>query len=91
MRSKIPFGRIQDIPTITESSLIKERNMIWEVEQPGMDGKIRIPGCPVKIHGEPDEVQKASPVLGEDTGDVLKELLNMAEENIDNLRKKKVI
>lgn len=88
---KIPFGRIQDIPTITESSLIKERNMIWEVEQPGMDGKIRIPGCPVKIHGEPDEVQKASPVLGEDTGDVLKELLNMAEENIDNLRKKKVI
>lgn len=88
---KIPFGRIQDIPAITESELIKDRNMIWEVFQPGMDGTLRIPGCPVKIHGEPDEIQKASPKLSEDTEDILKELLNMSDEKIEQLKERDVI
>ena len=88
---KIPFGRIQDIPTVTESDLIKGRNMIWEVEQPGMDATVRIPGCPVKIHGEEDAVQKASPQLGEDTEAVLEELLGITEEDIQKLKDDEVI
>ncbi len=87
----IPFGRIQDIPTAAESDLIRERNMLWEVDQPGMDEKIRIPGCPVKIHGEVDEPQKASPLLGEDNKPILMDLLKMTEKDIVQLEEQGVI
>ncbi|MBQ3403831.1 MAG: CoA transferase [Oscillospiraceae bacterium] len=83
----IPFGPIQDIPTVAESELIRERNMLWDVDQPGMDAQIRIPGCPIKIHGQPDAPQKASPTLGEDNEAVYGSLLGLSKAEIDELRK----
>lgn len=67
---KIPFGKILDIPQAAEHPQTKERNMLWEVFQPGMERNIRIPGTPIKIHGETDEPQKAAPILGEDNAAV---------------------
>lgn len=67
---KIPFGEILDIPQAAEHAQTKERNMLWEVFQPGMERNIRIPGTPIKIHGEQDSIQKAAPVLGEDNATV---------------------
>lgn len=67
---KIPFGEILDIPQAAEHAQTKERNMLWEVFQPGMEQNIRIPGTPIKIHGEQDCIQKAAPVLGEDNAAV---------------------
>lgn len=65
--------------------------MIWRVYQPGMDTEIRIPGNPVKIHSEADEIQKASPVLGEDTDEILKDWLDMSQKDIEELRRREVI
>lgn len=62
----IPFGEILNIPQAVEHPQTKERNMIWNVYQPGMERMIRIPGTPIKIHGEMDKPQKAAPLLGED-------------------------
>lgn len=87
----IPFGPIYNIPQITEHPLIKQRNMLWEVEQPGMDSTIRIPGCPIKMHGKPDEPQKAAPILGEDTKDILKNILHFSDNKIEGLLEKDVI
>lgn len=67
---KIPFGEILDIPQAAEHAQTKERNMLWEVFQPGMERNIRIPGTPIKIHGEQDSIQKAAPILGEDNAAV---------------------
>lgn len=87
----IPFGPILDIPQITEHTLIQERNMIWEVEQPGMDSKIRIPGCPIKMHGKPDYPQKAAPLLGEDNLKIYSEIAGLSKYEIDKLILLKVI
>ena len=87
---KIPFGRIQTIPQAAEHPQIKERNMLWTVYQPGMDREIRIPGTPVKIHGEPDACQKPAPQLGEDNEAILTSL-GMTKEQVDALREKGVI
>lgn len=87
----IPFGRIMTIPEIAEHEIIKERNMLWEVYQPGMDSKIRIAGSVIKIHGLPDEVQKAAPQLGEDTDEVLKNVAGYSEAKIAELRKTEVV
>lgn len=87
----IPFGPIWNIPTAAESDLIAGRNMLWEVDQPGIGEKIRIPGCPVKLHGNPDEVQKAAPLLGEDNEEILKAELGLSDQQIKELADKGVI
>ena len=77
---KIPFGQILTIPEVSEHPQTKERNMLWNVYQPGMDREIRIPGTPVKIHGEEDVCQKAAPQLGEDNATILATLGYSAEQ-----------
>ena len=86
----IPFGRIQTIPQAAEHPQIKERNMLWTVYQPEMERDIRMPGTPIKIHGEPDEIQKAAPALGEDNDKILSSIGYTAEQ-IAALREKGVI
>ena len=87
----IPFGPINDIPTIADSELIASRNMLWSVDQPGMDAEIKIPGCPIKIHGYEDKCEKAAPVLGENNADVYAELLGYDEAKLAELEKDGVI
>lgn len=82
---KIPFGQILTIPEVAEHPQTKERNMLWNVYQPGMDREIRIPGTPVKIHGEEDVCQKAAPLLGEDNAAILA-TLGYSEEQVAELK-----
>lgn len=82
----IPFGPIMDIPQIAEHDLIKRRNMLWTVNQPGMDSDIRIPGSPVKFHGLPDEPRKASPQLGEDNDSVYSRIAGLSVDKIEALK-----
>ena len=82
---KIPFGQILTIPEVAEHPQTKERNMLWNVYQPGMDREIRIPGTPVKIHGEEDVCQKAAPLLGEDNTAILTSL-GYSEEQVAELK-----
>ena len=87
----IPFGRIMSIPEITEHHLIKQRNMLWEVYQPGINDTIRIPGTPIKLHGEEDKPMKAAPLVGEDTDAILKEVGGYSPEEIARLRESNVV
>jgi CoA:oxalate CoA-transferase len=87
----IPFGRILTIPEIAEHEIIKTRNMLWEVYQPGMDSKIRIAGSVIKMHGLPDGPQKAAPQLGEDTREVLRRVAGYSMEKIDEFSREQVI
>lgn len=82
----IPFGNILTIPQAAEHPQLQQRKMLWEVHQNGMDAKIRIPGTPIKIHGELDEAQKGAPVLGEDNDAVYKEVAGLTAEEIQKLR-----
>ena len=78
---KIPVGRIQNIKEACEHPQLAERNMLWTVHQPGMDADFTMPGTPIKIHGEPDELIKPAPLLGEDNDAILTEL-GFSEERI---------
>ena len=87
----IPFGRIMSIPEITEHHLIKSRNMIWDVYQPGIDDTIRIPGTPIKLHGELDRIVKAAPLVGEDSEAILAEVAGYSAAEIAKLKETNVI
>lgn len=86
----IPFGEILSIPQAAEHPQTKERNMLWKVYQPGMEQEIRIPGSPIKIHGEIDMPQKAAPILGEDNTAIL-EQIGYQKLDVEQLKYKNVI
>lgn len=77
----IPFGRIQDVEQIVKHPQTKARNMLWEVNQPGM-GDIVITGTPIKMSYEEDKIIKAAPLLGEDNAKILASLGYSAEEQL---------
>ena len=87
----IPFGNIFDIKQATEQPQIKERNMLWPVFDTGIGEEIQIPGTPIKFHGEEDCVQKAAPLLGENTTEILKNYVGLSEAEIESLRSKGAI
>ena len=87
----IPFGVILNIPEAAEHPQLQSRNMLWKVYQKGMDTEIRIPGSPIKIHGELDDVQKGAPLLGEDNDNVYGQLLGLSAEALEKLRQNQII
>ena len=85
----IPFGNIQNMEQLANNPQTKARNMLWEVEQPGM-GKVVVTGTPIKMSYEEDKLIKAAPLLGEDNKMILSSL-GYSAEDIDALREKGVI
>lgn len=75
----IPFGRIQNVEQVVKNPQTQARNMLWEVDQPGM-GEIVITGTPIKISYEEDRLIKAAPLLGEDNLKILSSLGYSSEE-----------
>jgi crotonobetainyl-CoA:carnitine CoA-transferase CaiB-like acyl-CoA transferase len=64
-----------------ESELVRARQMVVELEQPGVERPVRLLGAPVKLSGTPaDPIRRPGPALGEHTDAVLAEAGYAAEE-----------
>ena len=87
---KIPFGRILNVAEAAEHPQIAARNMIWKVYQPEMGKEIKMPGNPIKIHGEDDNIQHCAPALGGDNEAILG-TLGYTTEQVAKLREEGVI
>jgi len=85
----IPNGPINTIDKVLVDPQIKAREMIVEMDHP-IVGKFKVPGIPIKLSDTPGKIRKASPTLGEDTREVLKELLGYEESEIGELANGKV-
>ncbi|MDO5141300.1 MAG: CoA transferase [Eubacteriales bacterium] len=81
----IPVGPINNIKQIAESEQIAARNMLWKVYDPGIKEEVRLPGCPIKIQGVEDNIQKAAPLLGEDTDAIMKDVLGYSDDQIKKM------
>jgi CoA:oxalate CoA-transferase len=89
-KENLPYSPVNDLKQICEDRHIKERNMVVEVNQPGV-GKIKIAGSPIHLSETPGAVYCPAPRLGEHTVDVLKRLLKVTDLDIETLRKEEVI
>lgn len=63
-----------------ESQLVRAREMVVELAQPGADRPVRQLGFPVKLSRTPAQQPAPAPALGEHTGDVLASLGYTGEE-----------
>jgi CoA:oxalate CoA-transferase len=86
IKAGVPVGEVNTIDKIVDDPNIKLREMIVEVEHPRA-GKVKITDTPIKLSLTPGKVEKASPLLGEHTN----ELLGFSKEEIKSLKKEGIV
>ena len=72
----VPVGPVNTVDEIFADPHIKAREMLVEVEQPGMDRAVAVTNNPIKLTKTPSGVRTRAPLLGEHTDEVLKEWLD---------------
>jgi crotonobetainyl-CoA:carnitine CoA-transferase CaiB-like acyl-CoA transferase len=71
---------VLDLDEALDSELVRAREMVVELEQPGADRPVRQLGVPIKLSRTPGGVQGPGPALGEHTDEVLAALGYSAED-----------
>jgi crotonobetainyl-CoA:carnitine CoA-transferase CaiB-like acyl-CoA transferase len=61
---------ILELDETLESDLVRARDMVVELEQPGI-GKVRQTGFPIKLSRTPASIRRPAPALGEQDGELL--------------------
>src|SRR5262249_16415805 len=85
LRSGIPVGAINRIPEVVDHPQVKARGTLVEMDHPRA-GKVRMVGVPVRPSETRGAVRTPSPMLGEQTDEVLRGLLEMGAEEIAALK-----
>lgn len=85
----IACAPVINIKEAFDNPQLKARDMIIEVDDPGA-GKIKLVGNPIKLSKTPAVTKEPSPLLGENTDEILKDM-EYSDEEIKMLHDKKVI
>jgi len=88
-KAGVPCGPTLNAVDIYSDPQLAAREMIVTLEHPDR-GAFMVPGCPVKMSDSPAELQIA-PSLGMQTEEVLKELLQMTDGDLAELKEQKLI
>jgi alpha-methylacyl-CoA racemase len=77
---------VLDIDEVLDSELVRAREMVVEIDQPGAEKPVRLLGPPVKLSRTPaDPAQRPGPELGEHTDELLRRA-GYSDERIAALR-----
>jgi crotonobetainyl-CoA:carnitine CoA-transferase CaiB-like acyl-CoA transferase len=86
----IPFGPVNNVADIYADPHARAREMLVDVEHPGVDRPVTIAGTPIKMTATPGGVKGRSPLLGEHT-DAILAAAGMAPSEIARLRQDGVV
>jgi formyl-CoA transferase len=85
----VPCGPILDTSDLINDEHLKVREMIVDVPHP-QRGTFKTVGSPLKLSDSPVEITP-SPLFGEHTEEVLREVMSYDKEKVDQLRKEGVV
>jgi crotonobetainyl-CoA:carnitine CoA-transferase CaiB-like acyl-CoA transferase len=85
----VPAGPINTIPEVFEDAQVKHRRMLIDVPHP-QSGTVRLVASPMRFAQAPLAHDRAPPLLGEHSVEVLREL-GIDDAAIDALRKNAVV
>ncbi len=80
----VPCGPILSMKELAEEPSLRETGTIVEVDHPTR-GKYLTVGNPVKLSDSPSDVER-SPLLGEHTDEILREIVGMSDQEIQDAR-----
>lgn len=87
----VPSCPIYDVKEASEDEHIGgARGMVVKLEQPGL-GAVRVQGSPIKMSATRPSPRGPAPSLGEDTYEVLRDLLGVGPEEYERLRTRSVV
>ncbi len=94
LKMSIPNGVVKNVNELLEDPQLKSRNMVVDVHHPTL-GQVKTFNLPIKFFDHemgilPDE-NPLEPGFGQHSRDVLKEILGMKDEEIENLKNEQVI
>lgn len=87
----VPVAPVNDMASVFANPQIKAREMAIEMDHMGSGRKVKLVGSPLKLSGTPVVYNRAPPVCGQDTDNVLKEQLGMNDADIKALKDKGII
>ncbi|ABR46917.1 Formyl-CoA transferase [Alkaliphilus metalliredigens QYMF] len=85
----VPNGPINRIDEVLADPQVQAREMIVEVAHP-VAGKLKMPGIPIKLSDTAGQIRRPSPMLGQHTEEILKELLKYDEAQIEDLKEQSI-
>jgi crotonobetainyl-CoA:carnitine CoA-transferase CaiB-like acyl-CoA transferase len=89
---QVPCAPVNTVDQVFEDPQVKARGMQIEMPHPlAGAGNIPLVASPIKMSATPPEYRYAPPTLGQHSGEVLNELLEMGEGEIAALRKDGVV
>ena len=86
----VPAGPINDIAEVLTNEHAKERNLVRQIQNSN-DNSVPQVSNPVDFGATPVRYERAPPLLGEHTNEVLREWLGYSDAEIETLRQSEVI
>jgi CoA:oxalate CoA-transferase len=87
---EIPCGPVNTIDQVASNPQVLARSAITEMIHPKL-GKMKTANTPIRLSRTPAKLEKTAPELGQDTNNVLSELLGLTNKQIDCLMDKGAI
>lgn len=81
----VPIAPVNTVADIVADPHVAAREMIVEVSQPGSAQPVSIAGSPIRLTATPSGVRSRAPLLGEHTGEILREL-GYDDDQVQQLR-----
>ncbi len=86
----VPCSKINKMEDVVNNPQVVARKMIKKIETKG--GKtISVAGSPIRLNNTDWEIENGAPVLGEHSEEILKDYLNLNDEEIKILKEGKII
>ena len=86
----IPIGRVNTVSQALRQEHTQAREMILDVQHAKIKG-LKSLASPLKLHGTPNSTRHGPPMLGQHTELILQQYLGLSQEELNDLRDKKII
>jgi crotonobetainyl-CoA:carnitine CoA-transferase CaiB-like acyl-CoA transferase len=89
-QAKVPCGAINNLGEVFADPHVNQRGMVTHWQHP-LQPDLKLVSSPLKLSATPVRAELPPPLLGQHTDEVLRELLDCADDRLSQLKQRKVV